>query len=255
MGPEQARGTAVPARSGRGTIDAAAKKIGSKQLKNNAVTSKKIKNGTITAADIIAGVLTDSYTKTESDAKYLAAGGKAVDADKLDGKDSAEFLGKTEKAADAEKLDGLDGSQYQQGQAYHGATDMNAGDADVTLFEIPDKVRVVARCSAGPDPDIRTTFLRNWDGAFRDQNATVNTLSSTAVENGDTNTTTLGIGATEHIQYTIWRLGVLSGSEVIQLNGYAGEPVAGADCTFAAMGVRRDSAITLNFIPPIVFEP
>ncbi len=43
-----------------------------------------------------------------------ADAGKAtnLDADKLDGKDSADFLGKTEKAADADKLDNLESSAF-----------------------------------------------------------------------------------------------------------------------------------------------
>ena len=37
-----------------------------------------------------------------------------LNADRLDGKDSADFLGKTEKAADADTLDGKDSSAFQQ---------------------------------------------------------------------------------------------------------------------------------------------
>lgn len=49
-----------------------------------------------------------------ADVGALAATGKAVDADKLDGLDSADFLRATGKAVDADKLDGLDSTAFQQ---------------------------------------------------------------------------------------------------------------------------------------------
>lgn len=63
------------------------------------------------------------YTKAESNRRYLAKNGKAVDADQLDGLDSTAFLGATAKAADSNQLDGLDST------AFLGAT-AKAADSD-----------------------------------------------------------------------------------------------------------------------------
>lgn len=64
------------------------------------------------------------FNKAESDARFLASGGKAADAEKLDGKDSADFLGATATAADAALLDGLDSTAFLRSTA-------KATDADL----------------------------------------------------------------------------------------------------------------------------
>ncbi len=50
----------------------------------------------------------------DHDADYLAKSGKATDADKLDGKDSTAFLGATDKAIDSDNLDGKNSSAFVQ---------------------------------------------------------------------------------------------------------------------------------------------
>lgn len=93
-------------------VTSAVKKFHGKRIKNRTVTGKKIKAGTLRFTHFRAGELlkpSDAYGKAESDARYqprgnyqpagayepagdyLAADGKAVDADRLDGRDSTEF--------------------------------------------------------------------------------------------------------------------------------------------------------------------
>lgn len=238
-------------------------KIKGKQIAKNAITSKKVKNGSLKAKDIKSGqVLTPAAGNAAYQPKgnyqpagsYLAANGKAADADKLDGIDSTGFLAADGKAADSEKLDGLDGSQYQQGQAYHGAATVAKGGADKLLFEIPGKLRLDARCLDGgdPDPEIKMTFLRDWGGLTRNNSGAIAHIANSGVENGDTNVSTGPAGAAQHIQWQLYREGAI-GSEVIDINAGAGVEVD--NCEFAAMATRRDSAITFIFTPPIVFDP
>ena len=97
--------------------------VGGAQLKKNAVTSPKVKKSSLLASDFRPGQLpagpvgavgprgpegprgetgpkgetgtvdtSNFYDKAQSDARYLATTGKAADADKLDGLDSAAFL-------------------------------------------------------------------------------------------------------------------------------------------------------------------
>jgi hypothetical protein len=56
----------------------------------------------------------------DHDANYLAISGKAADAGLLDGMDSTEFLGTADKAADSEKLDGKDSTAFVE----HGQIEM-----------------------------------------------------------------------------------------------------------------------------------
>jgi opacity protein-like surface antigen len=94
--------------------------VGTAQLKKGAVTGAKVKNGSLKAADFTAGQFpagpqgpkgdpgakgergepgppgtvdtSHFFTKVESDARYLAAGGKSTDSDTVDGLDSTKLL-------------------------------------------------------------------------------------------------------------------------------------------------------------------
>lgn len=153
----------------------AAKKITAKRLANNAVTSKKIaknavtstkiKDGSILFKDIKKGEIpepaalpapaapVDAYTKTQSDGRYtragtaLAAGGKAVDADKLDGSDSTAFM---------------------KGTVRHTAFTVNGAAPSQTLLTIPGVVTVTASCPASA-PSFSVDWLGNIDQAHVDQ--------------------------------------------------------------------------------------
>lgn len=90
-----------------------------KHLAESAVTSKKVKDGALLAKDFKSGQLpagergpagppgtvdvSQFFTKTQSDARYLAAGGKAADANTVDGYDGSVLLRGplTERESDA----------------------------------------------------------------------------------------------------------------------------------------------------------
>jgi hypothetical protein len=82
-------------------------------LKPNSVTSKQVRNGSLTLADFKRGERAklrgargsagargpagpagtpDGYTRAQADAAFLARGGTAANADRLDGLDSADFI-------------------------------------------------------------------------------------------------------------------------------------------------------------------
>lgn len=71
-------------------------------------------NGAGTALDLQVGPSTTPPEQKAAAPMQVDSQAKVVNlnADELDGKDSAEFLGKTEKAADADKIDGKDSSQF-----------------------------------------------------------------------------------------------------------------------------------------------
>jgi hypothetical protein len=82
--------------------------VGTAQLKKASVNGDKVKDGSLVAADFKRGQLpagppgpkgdtgtvdtSQFFNKSASDARYLAAGAKAADADKLDGLDSTQLL-------------------------------------------------------------------------------------------------------------------------------------------------------------------
>ena len=59
-------------------------------------------------ADTVDGLHASDFLQRSEASSFLAAAGKAADAETLDGKDSSEFLGVAAKAADADTLDGKD---------------------------------------------------------------------------------------------------------------------------------------------------
>ncbi len=63
-------------------------------------------------ADRVDGLQASDFLLRSEAGSFLGAGGKAADADALDGKDSSEFLGVAAKAADAETLDGKDSLSF-----------------------------------------------------------------------------------------------------------------------------------------------
>ena len=72
--------------------------LSGRDLRDNSVRSRDVRNGTLFARDFKASHFpadidpADYYTKTDSDARFLAAGGKAADAGRLDGVDSTGFV-------------------------------------------------------------------------------------------------------------------------------------------------------------------
>jgi hypothetical protein len=63
-------------------------------------------------ADMLDGQNASDFLLRSEAGSFLGAGGKAADADALDGKDSSAFLGATAKAADADTLDGLNSLNF-----------------------------------------------------------------------------------------------------------------------------------------------
>jgi hypothetical protein len=115
------------------TSDLAGSTYGNPQIAAGKVTTNKIANGAITSSKFDASAVApnadkldgldssafagagNSYTKSESDARYLGINAKAADSDQLDGKDSTDFLGVNSKAADSDTLDGKDSTAFLQG--------------------------------------------------------------------------------------------------------------------------------------------
>ena len=62
--------------------------------------------------DRVDGLHASDFLQRSEASSFLAAGGKAADAEALDGKDSSEFLGVAAKAADANTLDGKDSISF-----------------------------------------------------------------------------------------------------------------------------------------------
>ena len=63
-------------------------------------------------ADRVDGLHASDFLLRSDASSFLGTGGKAADAEALDGKDSSEFLGVAAKAADAEALDGKDSLSF-----------------------------------------------------------------------------------------------------------------------------------------------
>jgi len=115
------------------TSDLAGSTYGNPQIAAGKVTSGKIADGAITSSKFDSSALApnadkldgldssafatagSSYTKGESDGRYLGITATAADSDKLDGNDSTAFLGVDAKAADADKLDGFDSTAFVRG--------------------------------------------------------------------------------------------------------------------------------------------
>ena len=65
-------------------------------------------------ADRVDGLHASDFLQRSESSSFLAAGGKAADAEALDGKDSSEFLGVGAKAADADTFDGKDSNRLRE---------------------------------------------------------------------------------------------------------------------------------------------
>ena len=107
-------------------------------LARNAVDSSRVAQGSLLAEDFAPGQLpagpqgergpqgpqgsvdtSNYFTKGESDGRFVQQGGKAADADLLDGQDSSAYLPANGTAANADTLDGLDYTEFMpntQGQ-------------------------------------------------------------------------------------------------------------------------------------------
>ena len=79
-------------------------------------------------ADRVDGLHASDLLQRSEASSFLAAGGKAADAEALDGKDSSEFLGVAAKAADADTLDGKDSLTFTR---LGGAVFVNGNPAGV----------------------------------------------------------------------------------------------------------------------------
>jgi hypothetical protein len=127
------------------------------QVKNNSLTTKDIKNGSLLSKDFKEGQLprgpkgdkgetgpkgdtgtvdtTKFFTKTESDARFLALGAKA---------------------ADSERVDGLDSSALVQGNGQVLTNHLHLPNSPTTasdLFDIPGVGRLIAECSEQTAPE------------------------------------------------------------------------------------------------------
>jgi hypothetical protein len=112
------------------TSDLAGSTYGNPQIAAGKVATNKIATGAITSSKFDASAVApnadkldgldssafagagSSYTKSESDARYLGINDKAADSDLLDGLDSSSFLGVNAKAADSDRLDGKDSTDF-----------------------------------------------------------------------------------------------------------------------------------------------
>jgi hypothetical protein len=247
-------------------IDAAKQKITGKQiangtitakkLKSGAVTSAKLKDGTIQAKDIRAGVLpvpVDAYPKTESDTRYqskgsyqpagsyLAADGKAVDADKLDGTDLADLFTDDRKARNADELDGLSAEDFQQGSAAHGALALDGGES-ATLLNLPGRARLEVSCVASTPDDLDLTvhYLAGWAQVYVSRLDPPSTTPYTGVISGSVSPTIAGIQS-DSVTVTLQRFGSFAGSQVIEIDVYAQSDNTG--CLVTAIARERDDRL------------
>src|SRR6188508_94473 len=63
-----------------------------RDLATGAVDGRVVRNGSIGRADLAAGVLAGVPSRAEADQRYLAAGAKAADAERIDDIDGADLL-------------------------------------------------------------------------------------------------------------------------------------------------------------------
>lgn len=146
-------------------IDSAKRLVTGRELAPNAVTSPKVKNNSLKSEDVRDGALRsrdlapgtispsfDGYTRAQSDQRFEPAG---------------DYLPSSGKAADAERLDGLDSAAFMPTQRYGGAANPQEGN-DVVLFTIPGALSVTGQCLDGdpPTPRIRFDYLSAWDFLF-----------------------------------------------------------------------------------------
>ena len=96
IGPaELRRGAVTTAKLRTGAVTSAKlrdRTVQRRDLATGAVDARVVRNGSIGKADLAKGVLPDAPTRAEADQRYLGAGAKAADAERVDGIDGAELL-------------------------------------------------------------------------------------------------------------------------------------------------------------------
>jgi hypothetical protein len=122
--------------------------VGGSDIRPDAVNSDDVEDGSLLAADFKSGQLPDTsnfYDKGQSDARFLAAGAKPADADRLDGLDSTEIV---------------TDSEYKQV-----VVRMQAGDEREIVRNGP--LSVYARCATvGANDQLRLYAKTDIDGAI-----------------------------------------------------------------------------------------
>jgi hypothetical protein len=92
---ELRRGAVTTAKLRTGAVTSAKlrdRTIQRRDLATGAVDARVIRNGSIGRADLAAGVLLDAPSRAEADQRYLGAGAKAADAERVDGIDGADLV-------------------------------------------------------------------------------------------------------------------------------------------------------------------
>ena len=228
-------------------------KIKGKRIAKNAITSKHIKNGTIKDVDVKANTfLTPAAGNAAFQPKgnyqpagnYLAADGKAVDSDKLDGIDSAGFLAADGKAADADLLDGVNSSEFMRGAFTSDRTTVAQDGAEQTLLTPPDSPSLKVSCSGGTPESRLDRGGTTYNEGFRDNGAF---LQHVPFDGADV----LDSTATGHTQYQV---GDRTGTGFFTFDAVTVyDVIAGADgttCHFTARATRQ-SFSNLQIIAPI----